>query len=253
MTAAAERPKSLVQMGADTVLQVMLKDIPCPVCNGRKLIHLGGNTVRDCDCVLLQSYWETFCANVPEHDRFAKLSTLAPNGKSQLSIESQAKILETLRSNPDGSYAFFGPAGTGKTTFHVALYRHSLLRHPESTWRVNAITLMQQYHDWVTNREIEGRRARLPVVTPEKILAAGRKGQRACLFIQEIDKVSYTEFKANTMFALIDAIYGVKGQLVFDTNLTIGQFEAAFGPEVGPTIARRVAEMCKIYNFFPKE
>jgi hypothetical protein len=52
---------------------------------------------------------------------------------------------------------------------------------------------------------------------------------------------------------LIDAIYENKGQLVFNTNMTVAKFGELFGPETGPAIVRRVGEMCKIYNFFPKE
>ena len=82
------------------------------------------------------------------------------------------------------------------------------------------------------------------------ISKAAQKGYRPSLFLEEIDKVSYTKFKTDCLFELFDAIYENNGQLVFNTNLTPVEFEEQFGCKDGPAIIRRIAETSNMYNFF---
>jgi DNA replication protein DnaC len=69
------------------------------------------------------------------------------------------------------------------------------------------------------------------------------------LFIEE----TWSELKTNSLFEVLDAVYENQGQLTFNTNQTLAQFGAMFGPTAGPAIVRRVGEMCKVYDLFPQE
>jgi DNA replication protein DnaC len=208
---------------------------------------------RTLNCWCPLGLWKTFCENVPKDDRFSRLSILKVSDMSTLPSERQEKILATLRSKPLGSYAFFGPAGTGKTTLTVALYREALRESPLSTWRMSAKDLLEEYVDFSMSRETpEGGSVSEPTITRRKIKKAAAEGCVPRLFLEEIDKVKWTEFKINSIFEIFDSLYENEGQLVFTTNLTPLQFNSMFGAETGPAISRRVTEMCKVYDLFPQ-
>jgi hypothetical protein len=54
-------------------------------------------------------------------------------------------------------------------------------------------------------------------------------GLRPHLFIEEWDKVGLTDFRRETLFDILDAMYQVNGQLVITSNLTWPDFCATFG------------------------
>lgn len=216
--------------------------------------------------------------NIPSRFRFVDLKTLMPSDKSRLPPKRQEEILAKLRANPTESYAFFGPAGTGKTTYSVALYRDAMrgfckllggrehylqldyrCRYDIPVWHVSAKTLLDDFVrescGETENAKPDGKRIH-PVVNRAKIRQAVDRGFRPCLFLEEIDKVKYTEFKANALFDLVDGIYESAGQLVFDTNLTPAGLAAKFGTDVDAEVVsalfRRIAAG-NIYDFFEEE
>jgi hypothetical protein len=197
---------------------------------------------------------------VPKHDQHVFLETLEPSTKSNLSLERQAEVIERIRAEPDASYAFFGPAGTSKTTFSVALLEDALFCNPTACeeglgdrqyiWRTSAKSLADEHHAFTTGKQVNGRYVPEPTVTRRKIVKRSQNGHVPRLFLEEIDKVVYTEFRANMLFELVDSIYETKGQLVFASNLSLAEFVALFPPSVGEPIARRIGETMNVYNFF---
>ncbi|MDP9159244.1 MAG: hypothetical protein M3O09_03320 [Acidobacteriota bacterium] len=232
----------------DEELLIAQNKLLCPACNGRKTHHVPDG-LSQCHCAHLLRWWGEFSKNVPPHDLFVDLATLQPNDKSRLPAERQQKIIVDLRKDPLKSYAFFGPAGTSKTTFSVGLYRIALHYSPYHTWRISAKTLMDEYVTEATTRESNGKPPK-PTVNRAKIACAATSGKVPRLFLEEIDKVKLTEFKINSLFEIFDAMYENQGQLVFNTNMTIAKFGEYFGPETGPAMVRRVGEMCEIYDFY---
>ena len=234
----------------DKRILIAQKKLTCTVCRGSRLCRvLDDPKTYECPCIPLQQRWRNFSANVPPHDQFVDLATLRPNAKSRLTADQQQKIISGLLEDPLKSYAFFGPAGTSKTTFCVGLYRIALLYSPGHTWLISAKTLMDEFVTEATTRESNGR-APQPTVTRAKIAAAAKTGNIPRLFLEEIDKVKFTEFKINSLFEIFDAIYENQGQLVFNTNMTIARFGEYFGPETGEAMVRRVGEMCEVYDLF---
>jgi DNA polymerase III delta prime subunit len=215
-----------------------------------------------------------FCKNVAPHFQFANLDSLKPSSESILSLDKQAGVIAYMKTHPSQGYAFAGPAGTGKTTFSVALYREAIdtewvrfqdyspelewtARHKwhrrygqGPVWRIAAKTLMDEFHARAMSREDEsGKPAPEPTVTRKRILEMRAHGFRPSLCLEEIDKIHWSEFKNNALFEVIDGLYENDGQLVLNTNLRMNEFFAQFGGVAEP-LARRIGSMCKVYDFF---
>ena len=166
-----------------------------------------------CRCLVYKNWWRTFSTNVPPHDQSILLGSISPSSYSTLALNNQAAVIEQIRKAPTESYAFYGPAGTGKTTLGVALYDAALWNSPEScqpattpfVWRVSAKLLMEDFVAFATSKEIDGKVAKEPRVNRRAIIKAVQRGFRPCLFLEEIDKVLYTQFKSDSLWELFDA------------------------------------------------
>ena len=267
--------RRLFDYGRETVDAVANRKMACPTCHDRgeyRRKTKDGDSAETifCACGKVQLIQYIAEQKIAVHDRFVRLAGLVPSERSQLSPERQTEVLAELRAKPQHSYAFFGPAGTSKTTFCVALYRERAVRWVNSCrvlplvgdygvqraksylkdypiYRVSAKKLLEDFHKESLGDVDEHGQKVHPVVNGEKLARAGEQG---ALFLEEIDKVHFTEFKINALFELFDACYEHGVQLVFNTNLTLEKFAAQFGPETGPAIFRRVAETCTVYDFF---
>jgi len=209
----------------------------------------------------LRNWWRIIVNNVPLHDRHIFLEHLEPSDKSRLKIDRQQEVIEYLQANPAQSYAFFGPAGTSKTTFGVALYENavweSVVRFTGvhvPIFRMSAKYLLDEY----VVREMDRQNAPDPAVSRPLILRITKRmngtvpdDQTPRLFLEEIDKVKYTEFKTSSLFEVIDALYEANGQFVFNSNLTLEEFAKQFyRPSDAEALVRRIGEMGKVYNFY---
>ena len=209
----------------------------------------------------LRNWWRIIENNVPLHDRHIFLENLEPSDKSRLKIDRQQEVIEYLQANPSQSYAFFGPAGTSKTTFGVALYENavweSVYRYdpcPVPIFRMSAKYLLDEY----VVREMDRQNAPDPTVSRPLILRITKRmnglvpdDQTPRLFMEEIDKVKYSEFKTSSLFEVIDALYEANGQFVCNSNLTPEEFARQFyRPSDAEALVRRIGEMGKIYNFY---
>jgi DNA replication protein DnaC len=206
---------------------------------------------------LTKAFYEVFHKNVPLRYREIRLQALQPSDKSALSLEQQADIIKLIQAKPGAGYAFFGPPGTSKTTFCVALYERTLRARIE---RVGVRTRFHDHHDngtyvWrITAKELLDQFRRYecgssdvqPLVTRRRINSAITEGRSPRLFLEEIDKVKGTDFKLNALFEVIDALYEQQGQLVLNSNFTPQEFSLAFGSD----IERRITEMCTVVDFF---
>ncbi len=248
------RPEELVLPAADQEA-IGMGEMQCPLCEPGPRYDMPvcypeykGETTgilyareTPCPCRRLRAFYPAFYATVPPQDRHANLHTLKPSPQSKLALLYQAEMITGLRENASQNYALYGPAGTSKTTFAVGLYREALWKSPRSTWRVNVKDLLDDHVAYSNDRI-----ARKPAVTSRSLSLA----QSPHLFIEEIDKVAYTDFKTNTLFGLVNAVYEAKGQLVFTSNKTAADLIAMFHSETGEALARRISEMCVPLDFF---
>jgi DNA replication protein DnaC len=189
-----------------------------------------------------QSCNNALLIQIPALYRWADLATIAPSTKSRLALRSQQKAIDALRNNPDGSYAFFGPAGTGKTALMAALFRHA------ANNAYNKRTIWIHMADWLSDlKEFEnGRTKRRPLLPRDISSGVGIPS----LFIDEFDKLpNLSDFTLNNVASLLDGAYRIGAQVALTTNLTREGFATTFGAN----IPRRVIERCVPVDLFDKK
>lgn len=257
------------------LLWAVAKGQKCPACLDTQHIHVVQHGTQtgifrdyypDCDCVKYRALWKVLTEHIPHHYLSASLHDLTPSTLSKLPVARQESEISFLREHREDGFFFLGPAGTSKTTFAIALYRDALTTlfrqqwkgsaetfytGPQGIWRINGDNLLRQFHEKATKPE-----AREPDVTAGKIRSEARSKRRPCLILEEIDKSKMTDFRANTLFALVDALYECGGRLVLTTNLTPTEFGGMFtnsGSDniraTGAALMRRIKEMCHIRNY----
>jgi DNA replication protein DnaC len=200
---------------------------------------------QECKC-RRERIRQVLLKRVAPHDRWARLETIQPTASLSLARATQQRLIDNLRSNPGGSYAFFGPCGIGKTSFMAALFQAAV----ESQTRGLYYVQMKQFlHDL---RRLECGEDLLPTVSAGTIEEAFSAGVRPRVFIDEFDKVTASEFARNTVHELIDRLYGLSGahsqavQLVIATNLE----RTLFAQVWGEPILRRIETLCDVVDFF---
>jgi hypothetical protein len=190
---------------------------------------------------------------IAPRDRWARIDSLAvcdDPTKCFAPLDLQRQIIDTLRANPDGSFAFFGPSGYGKTTYLAALWYRAVT---ESKGRG---CFYEQTHDLIRElRNYEFDRDETPRVCRQVIRETVAKRLRPHVFLEEFDKVSATDFARNSIHGLVDELYQLAAgtphgvQFVLATNLDRDEFMDAWGAN----ILRRVEAICEaVFDFFPE-
>ena len=186
-----------------------------------------------------------------------------------VSLEKQQTIIDSLRRDPECGWMFFGPPHAGKMVWTTALYAHNLFRFFMGTrvsadtdrtkvndrlavWRIKAKALLDQYAEWSMKRfdkDPYGDYCAVePDITPEKIRKYRRLGVRSKLYLEELDKVSLTDARANNLFEILDAMHEEEGVVVINSNLRPEEFTERFGEQ----FTWRLAANGKVINLFEK-
>jgi hypothetical protein len=242
----------------DVRMQVALRKLECPLCTTRGIPVIGRGVTtglemhffRPCECHALIDFWDVW-QHVPKRFQDADLDTITPIRGLALSEARQATIHAALRAHPTESFLFHGPPNTAKTYMMTALYRHAVQAEVEqglvhrdcrrAVWRMNAKTVMDQIVAWEMekNKDIPDFRKE-PVVYDLKVQRAARDGFSISLFIDEIDKLSPTDFKMAGLCSLIDKVYEAQGQVVATMNSTADELAAKYGANEAGTVLRRI-------------
>jgi DNA replication protein DnaC len=236
----------------------------CPVCSGVGVIECaqrGADTGLarywnfDCYCRQYKQLQKFLDDSITPRYRNVRLSELKPNAYSSLSEEKQREEIQFIQDNPDTSYTFFGPAGTSKTTYAIALYRYALEQAAStignsdfhgirSVWRVDAKDLLDQHRAKELDPE-----APEPVVTKRRIVEAVKKYQLGVLVvIDEFDKMKNSKFKMDAVFEIINCLYEHNCRVIICSNMEPKEFENTFGE----ALYRRVVDMGEVRNYFEK-
>lgn len=212
---------------------------PCPVCRNsgrRKAVFRGTKTNfyfllnTTCWCAIYKTMRKLTSEKLPENLRGFNINTLAPSPKSCLSAKVQEREIVFLKEHLYESFFFLGPPGTSKSTYSAALFRASLwydCNHGRGgyLWRVDGNHLFETEVAYATANDKDSVRRD---ITPDEIYYAKRRGYQPVLLLEEIDKRKMTEFAANVLFRLVNAIDECNGQLILTTNLTEQGFRNLF-------------------------
>lgn len=210
---------------------------------------------------LLEEFALAYFECVPPAYRWCTLSRLKPceGTKEIVSLERQQTILDMLKTEPEGSYVFFGPPHAGKTVWTTALCIKNLWLHyirdgghrgRMPIKRITAKKMLDQHTDYAMRRyekDLDGDSVAVePEVTVENIIKLRQKGVKFRLYLEEIDKIAQTDARRNNLFDIINTLHEQEGVLVLSSNLRPEEFSVQFGED----FAWRIGHKCKTINLF---
>ena len=228
----------------------------CADCGGTGLRNVpnghGGLYAIACACAIRDRINRQLNKIAPR-DRWARIDLLAvcdDPTKCFSPPDLQRQIIDGFRANPDGSFAFFGPSGYGKTTYLAALW------HRAVTESKGQGCFYQQTHDLIREmRSYEFDKDETPRICRQVIRETVARRLRPRVFLDEFDKVTVTDFARNSIHELVDELYQLAAgtphgvQFVLATNLDRDEFMNTWGAN----ILRRVEAICEtVFDFFPE-
>lgn len=200
-------------------------------------------SLANCHCHYIPFVNRQWERTVGAHDQWVRLKDLKPSTKSKLPPDVQEKCIKLMKDDPLGSYVMLGQSGVSKTTFAIGLYHYALNAEPwnyTNIIRIKAKNLLDIIQSWRYDEYF--RRENHIFTTAKQITAQASRGNITRLFLEELEKVKYTEHKSTEIFDIIDALYETGGQLVLTGNLTFADLnDTSKFPE---GLLRRVDEIC---------
>jgi hypothetical protein len=226
--------EDIPEMTWEQAKQVALDEITCPLCGGRGgkglFIPCRGITTgivmdkaHNCPCGPAGRFWDTFKS---VGDRFfdANLATLQPSEKVTTPVARQLELIARIKANPHDNFLFHGPPGGGKTFLAACIYQHTVLTSVtvqiakndmiQQVWWTSASVLLNAHVARETNTD-----APEPMITERKIRSAIKYGGwKPMVFLDEIDKIAWSEFKIRRLAEIVNVVYELRGQVVATMN-----------------------------------
>jgi DNA replication protein DnaC len=202
-------------------------DSECAICGGTgwQRIEIGNLTrCKRCDCVRTRIIREKLAA-IPERFRDRTFESYQPENPNQ------AKALELMQINPEGSYFLCGPYGCGKTHLLYAQYRSLALAGVHCHVRTSTELLS------------ELQRMEFDPEFASPVFLSCHSQKQYHLFWDDVDKFKMTDFKSQGLFDLIDAIYRNALSLTLTSNYTLKELVEL--EKLHPAQIRRIDEICK--------
>lgn len=198
--------------------------------------HEGYSFSRKCVCVVRRIQAQKLSV-IPPAFKLANLDNLEPDAARH---PKQPAVIDAMRRSPEASYFLAGRFGTGKTYLMWALYRHAVMAG-KRTVVCTLSELIGEYHRFIQLSKA-GQMLQYPRVGAEDLR---QQHTRFSIFLDDVDKARPTEYVAEQLFELVDAIYAFGHQIVVTTNLTAAalaqHFERA-DERYGGAIVRRITE-----------
>lgn len=149
----------------------------------------------------------------------------------------QQVALNTIKDDPAGSYYLYGDYGAGKTHLLVAQYRHFALRSLMARYR-RAVELKDQMIAEVMDEDRTG--------GGFSLVAEVRSHDVTRLFIDDLDKLKFTDFLREQMFALFDALDQEDSAISITSNVPLETLEGIIGGREGKAIGARIERLCRV-------
>ena len=262
----SETTWALVHDGASTGAEIYAAidaGKPCPRCSDSRSysgVARGGTTgvvIRQnyrCPCGARRIFLLEIEQLGPRF-RSTRLSILTPSMESKLPVARQDSIIKDIRSQKTDSFLFCGRPGTGKTYMAATLFTSAVWRavkqqwndtghYERCVWWANCRALMAELTDWEMKRHEAGGVV-VPSITEAKIRKAVSKGHRPALFLDELDRISKTDFRINSLLSVISAVYDSKdgeGQVVATSNKSYNELKEVWGNSDAEATVRRIGE-----------
>lgn len=204
----------------------------CPTCSDIGWVVIESKGAKLCEC-LKAAKRQRLLDRIPPEYRGLDLETIEPDLSRH---EGQASLIAALRKDPDMSLLLAGRGGTGKSMVGWLLYKRAI-EHERPAVAIPLAELLGQFRRYECGSE------QLPVVTSEDLRDSSR---RWYLFLDEFDKARPTEFAAEQLFLLMDAVYTYRHQLVVTSNIGKDDLRAHWSQtseQNGASIMRRVLEL----------
>jgi DNA replication protein DnaC len=184
-------------------------------------------------------------AAIPPQFQTLTLNDLLPDLKRH---PQQPEIVAALKSNPFGNYFFGGKFGTGKTLFMWVIYREAVVSD-RRTVVCTLSELLNEYKAFI-QASSAGQELKYPRISAETLR---QTHTRYSIFLDDIDKARPTEYAAEQLFEIADAIYAYQHQIVVTTNLSISNLVAHFeraDDRFGGAIVRRLVDSATRFELF---
>lgn len=220
-----DRPRSVAQAAESASTSPGSK---CAVCGGAGWIRVeAGDLTRyqKCDCSKARMI-RARLAGIPERFREATFENYYPRS------QNQERALRLMLENPEGSYFLYGPYDCGKTHLLHAQYRHLALAGVPCNVRT-AVDLLNEIQRMEFDQDF---------LSP--VFAQVRTRGRYHLFWDDADKFKITDFRAQALHELIDAIYRKCLNLTITSNYSLKELEEL--EKLPPSVIRRIDGMCKV-------
>ncbi|HEY0657265.1 MAG TPA: ATP-binding protein [Pyrinomonadaceae bacterium] len=204
----------------------------------------GYQYARPCIC-RLEKVRRNRLALIPPAFAGLTLSTVAPNPAKH---SGQAAAFEQLENEPEANYYLAGRFGSGKTLMMWLLYREAVMRDQRVVF-ATLTELLNEYKKYIQD-SIAGNPTTAPRIVAEDLRQSHTK---YAVFLDDIDKAKPTEYAAEQLFELSNAVCDFRHQIVITTNLTITKLVDHFDradERFGGAIVRRLVENSKRIELF---
>ena len=212
----------------------------CPDCGAKSILHEIGKGTKfyskhvypDCDCADLRRKQEAddrarreredrICKQIPPRFQKCTISDFVPRNKAQMLAH------KILTGNHFGSYCIIGAYANGKTHLLYSQFRMCF----ESSVISIARTTDELFHE-LRMEDLKG--------WASQVLECVREKKKFHFFWDDIDKLKVTDWKLESVFALIDGIYRNNQQLTVTSNLDLKELQE----KLSPAICRRIDDIC---------
>jgi DNA replication protein DnaC len=221
----------------------ILNSSECPKCFGAGM-ECTERGAKLCEC-RVRAIQDARLARIPPSFRHASLATIKP----RTDIHSkQAQAIKLVTEHPNKSYVLAGEFGTGKSMIMWALYRYAVERNETRIVSCTLTELLTEYKQAI-QESAAGNDPKLPRLNAWEL----RREEKFSVFFDDIDKARPTEYTAEILFELVDAIYTHDHQLVATTNLSIDELIDHFNRadrRFGGSIVRRLIDDATVIEMF---
>lgn len=169
-----------------------------------------GKGAKLCQCRIVRQRKRLLDA-IPARFADVRLDAIKPDTRRHA---RQAAAIESVRANRDGCLFLAGQPNTGKSMLMWALYRDRIEAGGVRVVCATLSEIIEEYRQVFQSLKLD-ERPHLPRLTVEALTEPGVK---YAVFLDDIDKANVTDYVAEQVYRIVNAVYERGHQLVVTTN-----------------------------------